>query len=96
MNLIAGAEAKKRGAATIGIRPEHLSVSSTEGAWKGRIGASEHLGSDTFFYVHDTGLAADLTVRVNGEFGLRAGDTVYLTPESDKLHRFDDKGLRIE
>jgi multiple sugar transport system ATP-binding protein len=96
MNLIAGAEAKTHGATTIGIRPEHINVSKTEGAWKGRVGVSEHLGSDTFFYVHDTGLVADITVRVPGEFELKSGDTVYLTPEADKIHRFDDNGLRFE
>lgn len=96
MNLIAGAEAKKHDATTIGIRPEHLTVSATEGAWKGRVGVSEHLGSDTFFYVHDTGLTDGITVRVSGEVALRSGDTVYLTPDADKIHRFDDKGLRIE
>ncbi|MGO4908930.1 ABC transporter ATP-binding protein [Pseudorhodobacter sp. W20_MBD10_FR17] len=96
MNLIPGAEAKKHGATTIGIRPEHIGVSKTEGAWKGRVGVSEHLGSDTFFYVHDTGLVDDITVRVPGEFELKSGDTVYLTPEADKIHRFDDKGLRFE
>jgi multiple sugar transport system ATP-binding protein len=95
MNLISGAEARKHDATTIGIRPEHITVSRTEGTWKGRIGVSEHLGSDTFFYVHDTGLANDLTVRVSGEVELRAGNTIYLSPEADKIHRFDDKGLRI-
>jgi multiple sugar transport system ATP-binding protein len=96
MNQIAGPEAAKLDATTIGVRPEHIAVSKTEGMWKGRIGVSEHLGSDTFFYVQDTGLGVDLTVRVSGEFDLRSGETVYLTPEADKIHRFDDKGLRIE
>ncbi len=95
MNLIAGAEAGKHGCKTIGIRPEHIAVSPTEGTWKGRVGVSEHLGSDTFFYVHDTGLGEDLTVRVAGEVELHSGDTVYLTPDADKLHRFDDTGLRL-
>ncbi len=95
MNLITGPEAAKHGATTVGIRPEHMTVSKSEGTWKGRVGVSEHLGSDTFFYVHDTGVRDDITVRVAGEVELRSGDTVYLTPEMDKLHRFDDKGLRI-
>ncbi len=95
MNQISGSEAAKHDATTIGIRPEHISVSATEGMWKGRVGVSEHLGSDTFFYVHDTGLADDITVRVSGEFELHSGDDVYLTPEMDKLHRFDAAGLRI-
>ncbi|MBY4892738.1 ABC transporter ATP-binding protein [Rhodobacteraceae bacterium N5(2021)] len=95
MNQIDGAEAAKHNATTIGIRPEHIDVSKTEGMWKGRVGVSEHLGSDTFFYVHDTGVAEDITVRVNGEFELHSGDDVYLTPQADKLHRFDASGLRI-
>ncbi|MDH3262786.1 MAG: ABC transporter ATP-binding protein [Paracoccaceae bacterium] len=95
MNLIGGAEAQKHGAATIGIRPEHLGISATEGIWKGRVGVSEHLGSDTFFHVLDTGLGDALTVRAGGEVSMRYGHTVYLTPEADKIHRFDDKGLRI-
>ena len=95
MNLIDGAEAGKHDAATIGVRPEHIDVSPTDGAWKGRIGVAEHLGSDTFFHVHDTGLAETLTIRAGGEVGLHNGDTVYLTPQADKIHRFDAQGLRI-
>ncbi|WP_194096697.1 ABC transporter ATP-binding protein [Marivivens aquimaris] len=95
MNFIEGQEAAKYDAHTIGIRPEHLAASATEGAWKGTVGVSEHLGSDTFLYVHDTGLGEALTVRVSGEFNLRHGDTVYLTPEADKIHRFNAEGLSI-
>ena len=95
MNLIKGAEAEKNGGSTIGIRPEHTDVSSTEGMWKGRVGVAEHLGSDTFIHVHDTGLADMLTVRITGDIQAKHGDTIYLTPQMDKLHRFDDQGLRI-
>ena len=95
MNFIEGQEAAKYDAHTIGIRPEHLAASATEGTWKGKVGVSEHLGSDTFLYVHDTGLGEALTVRVSGEFNLRHGDTVYLTPEADKIHRFNAEGLSI-
>jgi len=96
MNLIGGAEAAKYGAATIGVRPEHIVVSDKDGAWKGTIGVAEHLGSDTFFHVHGTGLADALTIRAGGEVGLNHGDTVFLTPEADKIHRFDKEGLRIQ
>ncbi|MFN6980016.1 MAG: ABC transporter ATP-binding protein, partial [Gemmobacter sp.] len=95
MNLLSGAVAAEHGATTIGIRPEHIAVSPTEGAWKGRIGVSEHLGSDTFFYVEDTGLAETITVRAGGEIDLYHGDTVWLTPDVTKLHRFDATGDRI-
>ena len=94
MNFIEGDEAAKQGAYAIGVRPEHIQVSATEGAWKGVISVSEHLGSDTFFHVHDTGLAETITVRVDGEVSFDHGDTVYLTPRDDMIHRFDVKGLR--
>lgn len=95
MNFIEGDEAAKQGAHAIGVRPEHIQVSATEGAWKGVISVSEHLGSDTFFHVHDTGLAETITVRVDGEVSFDHGDSVYLTPRDDMIHRFDAKGLRI-
>ncbi|UWQ22107.1 ABC transporter ATP-binding protein [Jannaschia sp. W003] len=95
MNLFEGPAAAEYGAHTIGVRPEHLIPSPTEGKWKGRIGLSEHLGSDTFLHIHDTGLAETITVRAGGEVDLHHGDTVYLTPEADKIHRFDAQGLRI-
>ena len=96
MNLIDGEEAAKHDAATIGIRPEHMSVSNTEGTWKGVVGVAEHLGSDTFIHVHETGLTDMMTVRITGDIQARHGDTIYLSPELDKLHRFDAQGLRIE
>ncbi|WP_066702412.1 ABC transporter ATP-binding protein [Celeribacter ethanolicus] len=95
MNLITGAEAAKHGATTIGIRPEHLVISTEGGAWKGEIGVSEHLGSDTFFHVTVNGFEAPLTVRASGEVSLSYGDTVWLTPNEANLHRFDAEGLRI-
>jgi multiple sugar transport system ATP-binding protein len=95
MNLIEGPEAKKLDADTIGIRPEHLTVSKTEGAWKGHVGVAEHLGSDTFIHVHDTGLIDMMTVRSAGDIVVRHGDTIYLTPIADQIHRFDPQGLRI-
>ena len=96
MNLFDGAAAREHGAHTIGVRPEHLAPSATDGLWKGRIGLSEHLGSDTFLHVHDTGLAETITVRAGGDVDLHHGDTVYLTPDPDRIHRFDERGLRIQ
>ena len=95
MNLIDGAEAAKHNAHTIGVRPEHIAVSGTEGLWSGVVGVSEHLGSDTFFHVHDTGLAETITVRADGEVAFRHGDRIHLTPRDDVIHRFDAEGLRM-
>ncbi len=95
MNFIEGAEAQKHGAHTIGIRPEHIDVSDTEGPWKGVVGVAEHLGSDTFFHIHESGLADPLTVRASGEVAFSHGDAIYMTPRTDQIHKFDAQGLRI-
>jgi len=95
MNLIEGPEAQKHGAHTIGIRPEHIAISSESGDWTGKIGVSEHLGSDTFFHVKVGGFGEPLTVRAGGDVDLHYGDTIHLTPDYAQLHRFDEKGLRI-
>ena len=94
MNLIGGPEAESRQATTIGIRPEHLDLSMTSGAWRGTVAVSEHLGSDTFLHVK-TDNVGTVTVRAGGEVAARHGDTVYLTPMPDKMHRFDAEGLGI-
>jgi len=95
MNLFEGAQAAMHNASTIGIRPEHLSVSKTEGLWKGTVGVAEHLGSDTFLHVHNTGLADMVTVRIIGDIPAQHGDDIYLTPDLNRLHKFDAAGLRI-
>ncbi len=95
MNLISGAEAAKHDAHTIGIRPEHIDISETEGTWKGTVGVSEHLGSDTFFHIKIDSRDEPLTVRATGERSLHYGSEVYLTPRPEHLHHFDAQGLRI-
>ncbi|SEP76869.1 sorbitol ABC transporter ATP-binding protein /mannitol ABC transporter ATP-binding protein [Loktanella sp. DSM 29012] len=95
MNLLTGPEADKHNAHTIGIRPEHIDVVQSDGVWQGTVGVAEHLGSDTFFHIHNTGLAETLTVRAIGDISLRHGDTIHLSPRMDEFHRFDKAGLRI-
>ncbi|MEM9855204.1 MAG: ABC transporter ATP-binding protein [Pseudomonadota bacterium] len=95
MNFIEGQEAAKHGAHTIGIRPEHIDVTAKGGTWTGKVGVAEHLGSDTFFHIHETGLAETLTVRAVGDVALRHGDTIHLNPRLEELHRFDEGGARL-
>jgi len=94
MNFLTGAEAQKHNAHTIGIRPEHLTLSRESGMWKGTVGVAEHLGSDTFLYVSLEG-GDQMTVRASGEVILRHGDSVYVSAEQDKIHRFGEDGLAI-
>ena len=87
MNLIDGAAAGDKTAETIGIRPEHIAISQSNGAWQGRLRHVEHLGSDTVSYV-DVDEIGPVTVRSAGEYDFRAGETVFLTPDAAQLHRF--------
>ena len=93
MNLVTGTAAAKHNATTIGIRPEHLRVTTTPGEWKATVGVAEHLGSDTFLHVHSE--LGPLTVRADGEIKVAHGDEIWLTPDAAKLHRFDNDGKAI-
>lgn len=93
MNFLTGEYATHHDAHSIGIRPEHFNVSSDSGAWKGVVGVSEHLGSDTFFRVQ----VGDetLTARVSGEINVQHGDTIYLSANPEHIYLFDENGMAI-
>lgn len=93
MNLLTGAVAKARGVETIGIRPEHVAVSKDSGEWQGRVTVAEHLGSDTFLHVNSD--HGGMTVRVGGQMNVGHGDTIWMTPDANHLHRFGADGVRI-
>ena len=94
MNFISGEAARQRGAATIGVRPEHLKIAHEGEGWPGTIMLAEHLGSDTFLYV-DGGPIGTLTARHVGELNLNAGDPVMLSPDPSRVYCFDDSGKSL-
>jgi multiple sugar transport system ATP-binding protein len=94
MNFLAGEEAARRGAATIGIRPEHIDIAPASGAWLGRILLTEHLGADTFLHV-ELPRGEKIVVRAPGDFAGRPGDGVALSPQEQRIHRFDQNGRAI-
>ena len=94
MNLLDGEVASKHDAATIGIRPEHITLSKEKGEWQGTVNVAEHLGSDTFLHVRADGIG-QITARADGEFGVNHGDTVYMTPDPARVHRFNAEGLAL-
>ncbi|MFV0491233.1 MAG: ABC transporter ATP-binding protein [Pseudorhodobacter sp.] len=96
MNILNGQVAAAHEAHAIGIRPEHLHLSADAGDWRGTVGLSEHLGSDTFLHVDLDGPGKSATVRVGGEIAYDYGATVWLTPDPEKLHRFDASGIRLK
>ena len=94
MNMIRGPSAAKRGATTIGIRPEHSDVSTTAGEWPATVRLAEHLGSDTFVHADADGFGP-LTLRLEGEAPLKPDQRIFITPRESNLHKFDKEGRRI-
>ena len=94
MNFVEAGRIGETGAKTIGIRPEHLGVSRESGKWKGKVIHAEHLGADTILYV-ETEAAGLITVRLFGEHHYTEDDIIFVTPEADKTHCFDDDGKAI-
>ncbi len=94
MNFVNGVEATKLGAATVGVRPEHIELSRDKGLWQGTVSIAEHLGSDTFLHIRTDGIGP-ITARVDGEMKLDHGDIVWLSPAPDKIYRFDENGQKL-
>ncbi|MFF0951446.1 ABC transporter ATP-binding protein [Rhizobium leguminosarum] len=94
MNFITGQHAAELNAHTIGVRPEHVLLSMESGDLKGRVVVAEHLGSDTFLHIDADGIGM-LTARGSGDFAAKAGDTVFLTPDRSRIHKFNEGGLAI-
>ena len=93
MNFIGGDFASARGAATVGIRPEHLKVVGA-GPIEGRLRHAEKLGNETFAYV-DAGPLGDISARMEGSLALEPGERLALAFAPEHLYRFDAQGLSI-
>ncbi|MFL5238882.1 MAG: ABC transporter ATP-binding protein [Rhizomicrobium sp.] len=92
MNLLTGDFAQTLGAATYGIRPEHLALSD-DGPWPAKVKVTEYLGNETILYVAaDVG---ELTLRLPGNHSFAAGQQVRVAPNPDHRHLFDAKSRRI-
>ncbi|OEC98194.1 MULTISPECIES: ABC transporter ATP-binding protein [unclassified Rhizobium] len=95
MNFIPAERLGQSGAKTVGIRPEHITLSRDQGTWDAKVIHVEHLGADTIIYLESetTGL---LTARLFGEHKYEPDEMVYATPDANQMHRFDvnDKAIR--
>ena len=94
MNFIEASRLDDADAKTIGIRPEHLSVSTDDGAWKAKVTHAEHLGADTILYV-DTEKVGQIAVRLFGQHQYDDDDTIFVTPDEQWIYRFDEAGRTI-
>lgn len=82
-------------AVKFGIRPEDISVVDVNnGIIQGKVDITEYLGADIYLIV-DCAEIGKISVRVDGETEITAGDAVGLTFENAKTHFFDKNGLAI-
>ncbi|MEM9425714.1 MAG: sn-glycerol-3-phosphate ABC transporter ATP-binding protein UgpC [Pseudomonadota bacterium] len=99
MNILDVTEALRlpedKGAAKVGVRPEHLEIGSIgEGIVDGTIDVLEYLGADTFLIV-DTAEAGRVTVRTDGDTALKEGEKIGLVAPPERLHFFGADGLAL-
>ena len=92
MNLYDGEIAAREGCKVYGIRPEHLSLSATDGKWKGAVRHLERLGADTIAHLKVEGLG-DLVARCPGDMPISIGETLFASPTSGKEHKFQTGAL---
>ena len=95
MNFISGSVAARYGAATIGIRPEHIQLGASDGGFTGTIRIAEHLGSDTFIHAESPELGS-ITVRATGNIEASPGTALALGFEASRVHRFDAQGVALK
>ena len=82
---------------TVGLRPEDLVISKSEGI-QVEIDVIEELGADAFLYGSAVieGEKTDVIARIGSISSLRSGDKVYLKPQGGITHLFDaTSGLRL-
>ncbi|MCP3688316.1 MAG: ABC transporter ATP-binding protein [Gammaproteobacteria bacterium] len=80
-------------AKTLGIRPEHITLSD-QGRLNGEISHIEQLGGDTNVYVRVEG-AELVTVRMFGQHQHAVGASIAMTFDESNIYLFDEKDQRI-
>ena len=84
-----------QGLATVGIRPEDLHpADGAAPAFGGKVAVVERLGSQTFVHV-DIGAERLLTAEWPRARDVQTGERVALTADADRLHFFNDAGVRL-
>ena len=87
MNLYTGEAAAAMGAATYGIRPEHLRLDNITPRWNGTVRHVERLGADTVIHLEVSGLG-DMVVRTDGDANPVIGTIQGVTPVEGREFRF--------
>ena len=90
------AEVRITGAATLGIRPEHIDISTTQsdGWWPATVYVTELMGSETFVITDLDNQR--IVARADANFSAEIGTTVWLNFDMLRAHWFDaETGVRV-
>lgn len=87
MNLLKSAPDGKAGQ-ILGIRPEHLDISSDNNGWALKVEAIELLGAERLVYARLKDERVIIRTDENQASPI-VGSTIYATPRADKVHQFD-------
>ncbi|PLL14651.1 ABC transporter ATP-binding protein [Tabrizicola sp. TH137] len=91
---VIGTAAPVPGAVRLGIRPEHIGVTSPgAGEMNGKVVLRETLGGDAYLYV--TTAAGRVVVRAEGDTALDHGSEVGLAMPPNRIHLFGADGLTL-
>jgi len=83
-------------AVELGIRPEHLAFSdSGNGDFLGEVELIEELGSESFAYVQTEVSPDPVTIRLDPERKVRAGDRLPVVVNRNAIHAFDESGASV-
>jgi multiple sugar transport system ATP-binding protein len=93
MNFLEGDFARAMDCTTLGIRAEHIDI-APQGIWQGKVVHAEDLGSDNYLFV-DIGATEPVIVRRSGKLDTKLGTNLFLQPQDQHLHRFDQAGKPI-
>ncbi|NRA89513.1 MAG: ATP-binding cassette domain-containing protein [Rhizobiales bacterium] len=88
MNFFEGQKLDEKDVATVGIRPENITLNREKGEHLSKVTYVEQLGSDTNIYLENDSLGT-FTVRLFGQVKYERGESVYATLAADKMHYFD-------
>jgi ABC-type sugar transport system ATPase subunit len=86
MNIYEGEIAAKLGAKIYGIRPEHVSLTTDKGKWKGTVSHIERLGADAIVHL-DTDELGLLVARTLGDVSYNVGEQLWASPDKTREFR---------
>jgi ABC-type sugar transport system ATPase subunit len=79
--------------ATLGVRPEDLTLATGHGIFNGKVMLVEKLGEVTMLYVEVPGAKEPVIVKLTGDVNVERGAEIGLTTATGNLHVFDEKGI---